>query len=193
MNVHWLLYHTHVWWKSWGNPKGKLSEINVIKLSMVNAFMNLCYSLKHKTSNSEMKIIIITSYRRITRFSFWCSKSNAIKAYLKKKKKERKKKEWQQGCYHYVVKVFQKGDSRVTEVLQKGDSKKTADNTDEKFFSLMIWVAKIHMKKFISKQCFRESRFKNPGPSEVLFIYMPNDTTIVLDAEKQYGKIPIME
>lgn len=41
MNVHWLLHHTHVWWKSWGNQREKLSEINVIKLNMVNAFMDL--------------------------------------------------------------------------------------------------------------------------------------------------------
>lgn len=53
--------------------------------------------------------------------------------FKKKERKKRKYKEWQQGCYHYVVKVFQKGDSRVTEVLQKGDSKKTADNTDKIF------------------------------------------------------------
>lgn len=48
----------------------------------------------------------------------------------------------EQGCYHYVVKVFQKGDSRVTEVLQKGTSKKTADNTNKTFFSLMMQGAK---------------------------------------------------
>lgn len=39
------------------------------------------------------------------------------------------------GCYHYVVKVFQKGDSRVTEVLQRGDSKKTADNSGKIFLA----------------------------------------------------------
>lgn len=84
----------------------------------------------NRGSNSEMKTTVITSYRRTTRFSFWRSQSNAINVYLKKRKEE---KRWQQGCYHYVVKVFQKGDSRVTEVLQKGDSKKTADNTDKIF------------------------------------------------------------
>lgn len=77
-------------------------------------------------------------YKRITRFSLGCSKRNAIKVYLKKKKKNKKAKKVKgmtAGCYHYVVKVFQKGDSRVTEVLQRGDSKKTADNSGKIFLA----------------------------------------------------------
>ena len=95
---------------------------------------DVCVSNVNQVSNSEMKAAIITCYRGITCFSFWCSKSNAINIYLIKKKKERQKEKnegWQQGCYHYVVRVFQKGDSRATEVLQKGDSEKTADDTDK--------------------------------------------------------------
>lgn len=61
MNVHWFRYHTRIWWKSWGNQRGQLSEINSVKVNMVNAFMILCYSLKQKPGNSEMKTIIITS------------------------------------------------------------------------------------------------------------------------------------
>lgn len=49
MNIHWFLYRTHKWWKSWGNQREKLSEINPIKSNMVDAFMILCYSLKHKS------------------------------------------------------------------------------------------------------------------------------------------------
>lgn len=61
-----------------------------------------------------------------------CSESNVVQGYLKKIKGNEMT---EQGCYHYVVKVFQKGDSRVTEVLQKGTSKKTADNTNKTFLA----------------------------------------------------------
>lgn len=50
MNVHWCLNRTHKWWKSWGNQRRKLSEINPIKSNRADAFMILCYSLKHKPS-----------------------------------------------------------------------------------------------------------------------------------------------
>lgn len=67
------------------------------------------------------------------RFLSGCSENNVVQVYFKKKIKGNGMTE--QGCYHYVVKVFQKGDSRVTEVLQKGTSKKTADNTNKTFLA----------------------------------------------------------
>lgn len=38
-----------------------------------------------------MKTVIITSYRGITCFSFWCSKSNATKVHFKKRKEKKVK------------------------------------------------------------------------------------------------------
>lgn len=90
MNVHWFLYRTHKWWKSWGNQREKLSEINpMIRTWSMHSWFCVTVSNINQVSKSEMKTISFPSYRRITRFSLWCSKSNAIKIYLKNKKPEK--------------------------------------------------------------------------------------------------------